>query len=139
MDTGWGATPWPEAPTRVPRRSSTSGCTSLVKYGLIACHSLRQQLTLLGQEVTAPRHVRGGVPVDVAFVIRRRLDEFGLEQRDLAHAAQVTESYISQLLTGRRAPPAPNRTDIYDKMDSFLKLPTEGLTRLAGDQRHNPF
>jgi transcriptional regulator with XRE-family HTH domain len=73
--------------------------------------------------------------VDVAFVIRRRLDEFGLEQRDLAQAAQVTESYISQLLTGKRAPPAPNRTDIYDKMDSFLKLPTGELARLAGHQR----
>jgi transcriptional regulator with XRE-family HTH domain len=73
--------------------------------------------------------------VDVAFVIRRRLDEFGLEQRDLAQAAQVTESYISQLLTGKRAPPAPNRTDIYDKMDTFLKLPTGELARLADHQR----
>jgi transcriptional regulator with XRE-family HTH domain len=73
--------------------------------------------------------------VDVSFVIRRRLDEFGLEQRDLAEAAQVTESYISQLLTGKRAPPAPNRTDIYDKMDKFLKLPTGELARLADHQR----
>jgi len=73
--------------------------------------------------------------VDVSFVIRRRLDEFGLEQRDLARAAEVTESYISQLLTGKRAPPAPNRTDIYDKMDKFLKLPTGELARLADHQR----
>ncbi len=60
--------------------------------------------------------------MDVSFVIRRRLEEFGLDQRDLARAAQVTESYISQLLTRKKAPPAPNRTDIYDKMDKFLKL-----------------
>ena len=73
--------------------------------------------------------------MDVAFVIRHRLEEFGLEQRDLARAAQVTESYISQLLTGKRAPPAPNRTDIYDKMDKFLKLPTGELARLADHQR----
>jgi len=73
--------------------------------------------------------------VDVSFVIRRRLEEFGLEQQDLAQAAQVTESYISQLLTGKRAPPAPNRTDIYDKMDKFLKLPTGELARLADHQR----
>src|ERR1041384_1924763 len=73
--------------------------------------------------------------MDVALVIRRRLEEFGLEQRDLARAAQVTESYISQLLTGKRAPPAPNRTDIYDKMDKFLKLPTGELARLADHQR----
>jgi transcriptional regulator with XRE-family HTH domain len=73
--------------------------------------------------------------VDVSLVIRQRLEEFGLEQRDLAQAAQVTESYISQLLTRRKAPPAPNRTDIYDKMDKFLKLPSGELARLADVQR----
>jgi transcriptional regulator with XRE-family HTH domain len=73
--------------------------------------------------------------VDVSFVIRQRLEEFGLEQRELAQAAQVTESYISQLLTRRKAPPAPNRTDIYDKMDKFLKLPSGELARLADVQR----
>jgi transcriptional regulator with XRE-family HTH domain len=73
--------------------------------------------------------------MDVSLVIRQRLEEFGLEQRELARAAQVTESYISQLLTRRRAPPAPNRTDIYDKMDRFLKLPRGELARLAGVQR----
>src|SRR5438094_3985831 len=78
----------------------------------------------------------GGLePMDVSLVIRRRLEEFGLEQRDLAQAAQVTESYISQLLTGKRAPPAPNRTDIYDRRDKFLKLPTGELARLADHER----
>ncbi len=37
--------------------------------------------------------------MDVSFIIRQRLKELGLEQRDLAAAAQVTESYISQLLS----------------------------------------
>jgi transcriptional regulator with XRE-family HTH domain len=69
------------------------------------------------------------------LVIRQRLEQFGLEQRELARAAHVTESYISQLLTRRKAPPAPNRTDIYDKMDSFLKLPSGELARLADVQR----
>jgi transcriptional regulator with XRE-family HTH domain len=73
--------------------------------------------------------------VDVSLIIRQRLEEFGLEQRELARAAQVTESYISQLLSRRRAPPAPNRTDIYDKMDKFLKLPRGELARLADLQR----
>jgi transcriptional regulator with XRE-family HTH domain len=73
--------------------------------------------------------------MDVSLVIRQRLDEFGLEQRELARAAQVTESYISQLLTRRKAPPAPKRTDIYDKMDKFLKLPIGELARLADVQR----
>ena len=73
--------------------------------------------------------------MDVSLIIRQRLEEFGLEQRELARAAQVTESYISQLLTRRKAPPAPNRTDIYDKMDRFLKLPSGELARLADVQR----
>ena len=54
--------------------------------------------------------------MDVPLVIRHRLRELGLEQRGLATAAQVTESYVSQLLARKKAPPAPNRTDIYDKM-----------------------
>lgn len=73
--------------------------------------------------------------MDIAFVIKSRLKEFGLEQRHLAQAAQVTDSYISQLLTGKRTPPAPNRTDIYEKMDRFLKLPRGELARLANRQR----
>ena len=73
--------------------------------------------------------------MDVSFVIRQRLDEFGLDQRELARAADVTESYISQLLTRKKAPPAPNRTDIYEKMDTFLKLPRGELARLADCQR----
>lgn len=73
--------------------------------------------------------------MDVSFVIRQRLEEFGLEQRGLAQAAQVTESYISQLLTRKKAPPAPSRTDIYDKMDKFLRLPSGELARLAAEQR----
>ena len=73
--------------------------------------------------------------MDVSLVIKQRLEEFGLEQRDLARAAQVTESYISQLLTRRKAPPAPSRTDIYGKMDKFLKLPSGELARLAAVQR----
>ena len=73
--------------------------------------------------------------MDVSLVIKHRLQELGLEQRDLASAAQVTESYISQLLTRKKAPPAPNRTDIYDKMGEFLKLPNGELAKLANLQR----
>jgi transcriptional regulator with XRE-family HTH domain len=73
--------------------------------------------------------------LDVSLVIRHRLKELGLEQRDLAVAAQVTESYISQLLTRKKSPPAPGRTDIYDKIGSFLRLPNGELSRLADLQR----
>lgn len=73
--------------------------------------------------------------MDVPLVIKRRLEELGLDQHDLAVAAQVTESYISQLLTQKKAPPSPERTDIYEKMGKFLKFPSGELTRLAGLQR----
>ncbi|HYX81253.1 MAG TPA: helix-turn-helix transcriptional regulator [Gemmatimonadales bacterium] len=69
--------------------------------------------------------------MDVAMVIRQRLDELDLDQRDLARAADVTESYVSQILTHKKAPPAPDRTDIYDRMDRFLRLPQGELARVA--------
>jgi transcriptional regulator with XRE-family HTH domain len=73
--------------------------------------------------------------MDFPLLIRHRLKELRTEQRDLAVAAQVTESYISQLLTGKKAPPASDRTDIYDKMETFLKLPAGKLATLADLQR----
>jgi hypothetical protein len=73
--------------------------------------------------------------MDFPVVIRHRLRELGTEQRDLAVAAQVTESYISQLLTGKKSPPAPERTDIYSRMEAFLKLPAGKLATLADLQR----
>jgi len=73
--------------------------------------------------------------MDVSLAIRQRLEELGLEQKGLAQAARVTESYVSQLLTRKKAPPAPNRTDIYARMDQFLKLPTGELARVADAQR----
>ena len=44
----------------------------------------------------------------------------GRRRKDLASATQVTESYISQLLARKKTPPAPGRTDLYDKIDEFL-------------------
>ena len=73
--------------------------------------------------------------MDFPLMIRQRLRDLGVEQRDLATAAQVTESYISQLLTRKKAPPAPNRTDIYEKMEKFLKLRSGDLSKLA-DLQH---
>jgi transcriptional regulator with XRE-family HTH domain len=73
--------------------------------------------------------------MDVSLLIKHRLDELSLDQRALAAAAEVTESYISQLLTRKKAPPAPNRTDIYEKMGRFLKLPHGELMKLAIQER----
>ena len=57
--------------------------------------------------------------MDVCLVIKQRLEQLGFEQKDLAAATEVTESYISQLLTRKKLPPAPDRTDIYEKMGKF--------------------
>jgi len=73
--------------------------------------------------------------MDVSQLIQHKLTEFGLDQRDLADAANVTESYISQLLTRKKAPPAPERTDIYDKLGRLLRLPPGKLASLADLQR----
>jgi transcriptional regulator with XRE-family HTH domain len=76
-----------------------------------------------------------GLHMDVCLVIQQRLKELGLEQQDLADAAQVTESYISQLLSRKKAPPAANRTDIYEKMTAFLRLPKGSLAAMVEAQR----
>ncbi len=73
--------------------------------------------------------------MDVCLVIKERLQAVGAGQKDLAAAAEVTESYISQLLTRKKLPPAPDRTDIYDKMGKFLKLSSGKLAKLAELQR----
>jgi transcriptional regulator with XRE-family HTH domain len=69
------------------------------------------------------------------LAIKKRLQELGLEQKGLAAAAEVTDSYISQLLNRKKLPPAPDRTDIYEKMDKFLKISKGELAKLARAQR----
>lgn len=73
--------------------------------------------------------------MDVCSVIKMRLKELGLGQKDLAAAAEVTESYISQLLNRKKLPPAPSRTDIYEKMGKFLQLSKGELATLAREER----
>jgi transcriptional regulator with XRE-family HTH domain len=73
--------------------------------------------------------------MDVSQLIQEKLTELGLDQRALADAAEVTESYISQLLTRKKMPPAPERTDIYEKFGRALKLPPGKLAGLADLQR----
>ena len=73
--------------------------------------------------------------MNITELIKHRLERLGHEQRALAAAAMVTESYISQLLTGKKPLPAPNRSDIYEKIEAFLKLPAGELAKLADLQR----
>lgn len=73
--------------------------------------------------------------MDACLVIKLRLEQLGLEQRDLAAAVQVTDSYVSQLLTRKKAPPAADRTDMYERMNAFLKLPKGKLAAMVEAQR----
>ena len=73
--------------------------------------------------------------MDVCLIIKQRLDQLGLEQKDLAAAAQVTDSYISQLLTRKKSPPAPDRTNLYERIGKLLKMPSGKLAKLAEIQR----
>jgi transcriptional regulator with XRE-family HTH domain len=73
--------------------------------------------------------------VNVALMIKRRLEELKLEQKDLAAAGGVTDSYVSQLVARKKLPPLPDRTDIYVKMEKFLKLPGGKLSELAAHER----
>ena len=73
--------------------------------------------------------------MNFSALVRSRLATLGYGQKDLARAAQVTDSYISQLLTRKKAPPARDRTDIYAKMEAFLQIEPEELGRLAENER----
>ena len=74
--------------------------------------------------------------MNFATFVRSRLKDLGYEQKDLARAVRVTESYVSQLLTRRKAPPGRDRTDIYGKMEDFLRLQHGELERLAETERN---
>lgn len=74
-------------------------------------------------------------PVKVAQLMRRRLRELERTPRELAEAVQVPESYIADLLAGRRRPPAPGRTDVYERMTKFLRLHRNDLSVCARDER----
>ena len=73
--------------------------------------------------------------MDMPLVIRQRMKDLRLEQKDLAAGAKVTESYVSQLLTRKKPPPDPDRTDIYRRLEKLLKLPKGQLSKLAEVQR----
>jgi hypothetical protein len=74
-------------------------------------------------------------PVKVRHLMRRRLTELKRTPRELAEAVQVPEAYIADLLAGRRRPPAPSRSDVYDRMTRFLRLHRNDLPMCAQVER----
>ena len=54
---------------------------------------------------------------------------------ELADTVDVPKEYIDDLIAGRRRPPRPGRTDIYDRMTSFLGLSRNELANSARTER----
>ncbi len=73
--------------------------------------------------------------VKVADLLRERLRETKRTSRELADAAEVPAEYIDELIAGRRRPPLPSRTDVYDKMTRFLGLSRGDLAECANAER----
>src|SRR5207237_10361779 len=67
--------------------------------------------------------------------LRRGLRELKRTPRELAEAVQVTEDYMADLVSGRRRPPAPGRSDLYAPMTKFLRLHRNDLPTCARAER----
>jgi hypothetical protein len=74
-------------------------------------------------------------PIKVEELLRRRLKEVGRTTAELAEAAQVPLEYLEDILAGRRRPPLPSRTDLYDRMTAYLRLSHKDLVLCATAQR----
>ncbi len=74
-------------------------------------------------------------PIKVSQLVRRRLRELKRSPRELAEAVNVSEEYMSDLVAGRRRPPAPGRTDLYVPMAKFLRLHRNDLPTCARVER----
>ncbi len=75
------------------------------------------------------------VPATVGSLVRRRLREIGRSPSELAEAIAVPPQYIADLIAGSRRPPLPERTDIYPKMTSFLRLRRNEVVACARAER----
>jgi hypothetical protein len=74
-------------------------------------------------------------PVKVGQLVRRRLRELGRTQRELAEALELPETFVADLVAGRRRPPAPGESDLYDGMTRFLRLHRNDLALCARTER----
>jgi hypothetical protein len=74
-------------------------------------------------------------PIPVGKLLRQRLRETQRSPKELAEAVQVPPEYIDDLIAGRRRPPLPGQTDLYDRMTSFLRLSRNDLALCAQAER----
>ena len=73
-------------------------------------------------------------PIPVGELLNRRLRQLKRTPGELAAAARVSESYITELMAGRRRAPAPG-SDVYVTMGKFLGLHRDDLPSCARAER----
>src|SRR6185369_15206292 len=73
--------------------------------------------------------------VSVGELLRRRLKETKRTLEELAEAVEVPPEYVADLISGKRRPPLPGRTDIYERMTRFLGLGRTDLAACATAER----
>jgi len=74
-------------------------------------------------------------PVSVAHLLKSRLQETKRTSKELAEAIDLPKTYVDDLLAGKRRPPLPARTDIYERMTTFLRLGRNELALCARAER----
>ncbi len=77
-------------------------------------------------------------PIEVRSLLAKRLKELEHTTQALAEAAEVPIEYIDDLMAGKRPPPLPGRSDLYDRMASFLKVALSDLELCATFERGDP-
>ncbi len=77
-------------------------------------------------------------PIEVRRLLARRLAELEQTPQALAEAAEVPTEYIDDLIAGNRPPPMPRRSDLYNRMASFLKVALSDLDACAAFERGDP-
>ncbi len=80
----------------------------------------------------------GDKPVEVRRLLKKRLKELEQTAEALAEAAEVPIQFIDDLLAGKRPPPLPGRSDLYDRMASFLKIAPVDIAACATFERGDP-
>ena len=81
-----------------------------------------------------PAAVRLKDPIPVGRLVQRRLRELKRTPRELADAVRVSETYIADIVSGRRRVPAPG-SDVYVTMGKFLGLHRDDLPACARAER----
>jgi len=71
----------------------------------------------------------------VGVLLKRRLKQLEKTAVELAEAVQLPLEYIEGLISGKRRPPQPGWTDLYDRMTQYLKFGRNDLAAAAIAER----